>query len=85
MTEVEGILNSRPIVSIIFDSQGDEPLTPNHLLLMRGNANLSPGLFCDNECYSRKRWAQIQYLSNQFWKRWLKEFFPNLLQWQKWL
>ena len=80
MTEVEEILNFRPIAPIIFDSQGDEPLTPYHLLLMRGNANLSPGLFGDNECYSRKGWAQIQYLSNQFWKRWLKEFFPNLLQ-----
>ena len=83
MTEVEGIFNSRPIVPIIFDFQGDEPLNPNHLLLTRGNATLSPGLFCDNECYSRKRWAQIQYLSNQFWKCSLKEFFLNLLQRQK--
>ena len=80
ITEVERILNSWPIVPIFFDSQGDEPLTPNHLLLMRGNANSSPRLFSDNECYSRKRWAQIQYLSNRFWKRWLKEFFPNLLR-----
>ena len=46
MTEVEGILNSRPLVPIMFDdSTQNEPLTPNHLLLLRGTANLPPGLF----------------------------------------
>ena len=35
MTEVEGILNSRPHVPIIFDdSTQNEPLTPSHLLLL---------------------------------------------------
>ena len=37
ITEVEGILNSRPLVPIVIDPSADEPLTPNHLLLLRGN------------------------------------------------
>ena len=24
------------------------------------------------------RWAQVQFLANQFWRRWAKEFLPNL-------
>ena len=43
MTEVEGILNSWPLVPVLSDYLGDEPLTPSHLLLGPGNANLSPG------------------------------------------
>ena len=85
ITEVEGILNSRPLVPIMFDdSTQNEPLTPNHLLLLRGTANLPPGLFSKRDCYARRRWAQVQFLSNQFWCRWVNEFIPNLTQRQKW-
>ena len=46
MTKVEGILNSSPLVPIMFDdSTQNEPLTHNHLLLLRETANLPPGLF----------------------------------------
>ena len=85
MAEVEGILNSGPLVPITIDPQSDEPLTPNHLLLLRGNANLPPDLFDKKDCYAKNQWAQIRYLSCQFWSRWLKEFLPNLTQWQKWI
>ena len=46
--------------------------------------SIPPGLFSKNDCYVKGRWAQIQYLANQFWKRWMDEFVPNLLQRQKW-
>ena len=84
MTEVEAILNSRPLVPVMYDDKGQEPLTPNHLLLFKGNPNLPPDLFDKKHCYTRRRWAQIQYMSNQFWCRWIKEFLPNLSQRQKW-
>ena len=67
MTEVEGILNSRPLVSLMLHDSEEEPLTPNHLLLLRGNLNLSPGTFDINNCYTRRSWAQVQFLANQFW------------------
>ena len=64
MTEVEAILNSRPLVPVMYDDKGQEPLTPNHLLLFKGNPNLPPGLFDKKHCYMHRRWAQIQYMSN---------------------
>ena len=76
MTEVESIINSRPLVPVSFSDTTQEPLTPNHLLLLGGNPNLPPGIFTESDCYSRRRWAQIQYLANQFWRRWINEFYP---------
>ena len=84
MAEVEGIINSRPLVPVTMDSKNDEPLTPNHLLLLHGNPNLPPGLFEKGDCYGKRRWAQVQYLAEQFWSRWIGEFLPNLTLRQKW-
>ena len=83
MAEVEAIINFRPLVSVSFTDTSLEPLAPNHLLLLQGNPNLPPSLFFSEDCYSRRRWAQIQFLANQFGRRWMDEFVPNLLERQK--
>ena len=74
---------NEPLVPVTFDPE-DEPLTPNHLLLSRGSANLPPGLFDKRDSYARRRWAQTQYLANKFWRRRVKEFLPNIAYRQKW-
>ena len=51
MTEVEWILNSRPLVPVVINPQSDVSLTPNHLLQLRGNANTPPGPFDKKDCY----------------------------------
>ena len=56
----------------------------SHSLFDLSNTNLPPGLFSSEDCYSGRRWAQIQFLANQFWRRWMDKFVPNLLQRQKW-
>ncbi|XP_072037120.1 uncharacterized protein [Amphiura filiformis] len=40
--EVESIINSRPLTLVSGDAQDLEPLTPNHLLLLKTHQNLSP-------------------------------------------
>ena len=84
MAEAESIINSRPLVPVSFEPGTEEPLTPNHLLLLRSNPNLPPGLFEKRDCYARRRWAQAQYITNQFWHRWVREFLPNIIHRQKW-
>ena len=60
-------------------------LTPSDFnLAVLWYISIPPGLFSKNDCYVKRRWALIQYLANQFWKRWMDEFVPNLLQRQKW-
>ncbi len=82
--EVESIVNSRPLTKVSSDSRDLEPLTPNHLLLLRREPALPPGTFVKDDLYSRKRWRQIQYLTNIFWKRWVREYLPGLQERQKW-
>ena len=85
MCEVESIMNGRPITTVSNDPQDPEPLTPNHLLLLRSVPPMPPGLFQREDLLSRRRWRQVQYLSDIFWKRWSKEYLPLLQRMQKWL
>ena len=81
---VESIVNGRPITKLSDDPKDPLPLTPNHLLLLRASPSLPPGAFVKQDVY-RRRWRQVQYLSDVFWARWLKEYLPALQQRQKWL
>ena len=84
MCEVEAVINGRPITKVSEDSRDLEALSPNHLLLLRQGAVLPPGLFQREDNYSRRRWRQIQYLADKFWKRWSREYIPLLQRRQKW-
>ena len=84
MCEVEAIINGRPIRKVSEDSRDFEALSPNHLLLLGQGAVLPPGLFQREDNYFRRRWRQIQYLADQFWKRRSREYIPLLQRRQKW-
>ncbi|XP_006821687.1 uncharacterized protein LOC102801951 [Saccoglossus kowalevskii] len=85
LCEVESIINGRPISTVSEDPNDLEALTPNHLLLLQSYQNLPPGVFDRNDIYARRRWRQVQYLADMFWKRWLREYLPLLQERQKWL
>ena len=84
MCEVEAIINGRPITEVSDDPKDPEPLTPNHLLLLRSGPTLPPGRFGKEDSYSRRRWKQVQYLADIFWRRWILEYLPTLQERKKW-
>lgn len=84
MCEVESIVNGRPITKVSDDAKDLNTLTPNHLLLLRAGATIPPGVFSKHDNYSCRRWRQVQYLSNVFWRRWTREYLPSLEQRQRW-
>ena len=84
MCEVEAILNSRPLTKISDDPSDLQALTPNHLLLLRAGPSFPPGTFSREDQYTNKRWKQVQYLSDVFWKRWTREYLPMLQERMKW-
>lgn len=87
MCEAASIVNSRPLTTQnLNDPTSNEPITPNHLLTLKSQVILPPpGEFLRNDVYSRKRWRRVQFLANQFWDRWRKEYISNLQSRQKWI
>ncbi len=84
--ETMAIINSRPLsVEHLHDPTGPEPLTPNHILTMKSSVILPPpGKFSNEDLYLRKRWRRVQFLANEFWQRWKREYLLNLQQRKKW-
>jgi hypothetical protein len=85
--EAMAIVNSRPLsVDNLADPHGPSPISPNHLLTMKSKVILPPpGKFESNDIYARKRWRQVQYLADQFWSRWKREYILQLQERQKWM
>ncbi|XP_031425669.1 uncharacterized protein LOC116220856 [Clupea harengus] len=82
--EVEAILNNRPLCTVSSDPHDLEPLTPNHILLLKAKPILPPGTFLKSDIYARRRWKQVQYMAGLFWQRWTKEYLLLLQERQKW-
>lgn len=84
--EAMSIVNSRPLtVDNLSDPNSLEPITPNHFLTMKSTIALPPpGKFTREDLYARKRWRHVQYLAEQFWSRWRKEYLSNISVRQRW-
>ena len=82
---VESIINGRPPTVVSDDPNDLDALTPNHLLLPGSQFLLPLGLFDREDLYVRRRWRQIQYFADVFWRRWTKEYIPILQGRSKWL
>ena len=76
--EIESIMNSRPLTYISTSCGQVEPLTPGHLLFLRAGTGSVPGEFSEADSLSRRRWRQVQYLAQQFWTRWRREYLRSL-------
>lgn len=85
MWEVAAIINSRPLTVEALNDHTLEPLSPNQLLTMKSKVILAPpGDFQKTDLYTIKRWRRIQYIANEFWNRWRKEYLQSLQPRQKW-
>ena len=84
--EVAAVVNTRPLsLEHVTDPDHPEPLTPNHLLTGKSKIILPPpGEFSQGDAYSVKRWRCVQFLADQFWQRWRREYLQYLQQRNKW-
>ena len=85
MAEVVAIVNARPISALPSDPDDPRPLSPAMLLTMKTRpAGPSPGQFLQPDLYVRRRWRRVQYLADQFWTRWRREYLQSLQRRPKW-
>ena len=84
LTEVEAIVNSRPLTPVSDDATDLEALTPNHFIMGRASTLLPTCLTYDDNVTPRKRWEQVQSITQQFWDRWRREYLPTLTIRNKW-
>ena len=84
MFEVSNLINSRPI--------GHKPgnvieygtyLCPNDFILGRNNNHAPEGMFDIKSDYS-KRLKFVQDIINNFWKRWIRDYWHTLIIRKKW-
>ena len=78
-----GIINARPLTKLSDGSNDLSPLTPNLLLLLRGENNVPPGVFSQSDTL-RKRWRHVQHLADQLWCKWRRTYLPELQRRVKW-
>lgn len=85
MAEVAAIVNSRPLTTVPSDTEEAQPLSPSMLLTAKERPlNPPPGDFVPEDLYARRRWRRTQYLADQFWTRWRREYLQNLQRRPKW-
>ena len=90
MTEVSNLVNERPIGVKPNSNTHPAYLSPNSLFLGRCSEKISSGPFDSSDMYTedpkawRSRFKLVQLITDQFWKNWVRFYFPSLLVRHKW-
>ena len=84
LTEIESLINGRPLIPVSDDVKVMEALTPNYFLLGGSNLNVNISISQDNVRNFRTKWKSIQDMLSVFWKGWIAEHLPLLVQRKKW-
>ena len=90
LAEAAQLINERPIGVKPNEKVDSEYLSPNSLLLGRNSDRICSGPFIpSNVIWSdpssfKSRFLLVQAITEQFWRNWMKLFFPSLVVRQRW-
>lgn len=84
LIQIEGILNSRPLVQLTDDPFDYEALSPGHFLVGRELTAVAEPLYGDLKESSLSRYQLIQKRMQHFWQRWSNEYVTGLQKRGKW-
>ncbi|EZA46809.1 hypothetical protein X777_01595, partial [Ooceraea biroi] len=84
ISQIEFVLNSRPLCAITEDPDDLETLTPAHFLI-GGPMTLIPEPPLQDVPTSRlSRWQLLRQMIDRFWRRWSTEYLQRLQARNKW-
>lgn len=83
-TQIEALLNSRPLTAMSADPSDLEVLTPGHFLIGEPLKSLAEPIIEESNLSKLSRWQRLMALRQHFWTRWSKEYLVNLQQRKKW-
>lgn len=84
LTQIEAVLNSRPMSPLSSDPTDFTPLTPGHFLIGRP-LTAPPSDDITGDSTSRlSRYHRVEQLRQHFWKRWSTEYVSELQRRTKW-
>lgn len=83
-SQIEAILNSRPLSPMSTDPNDLGPLTPGHFLVGRPLTSLPAPDLQDANPNRLHRYARIEQARQHFWARWSREYICELQQRSKW-
>lgn len=84
LTQIEAVLNSRPLTALSSDPSDYLPLTPAHFLIGRPLTAPPCEDFTRMEISRLARYDRVEKLRQHFWKRWSSEYVSELQGRIKW-
>ena len=84
LTQIEAILNSRPLCPMSTDVNDLMPLTPGHSLIGQPLTAIPQPLYTEINTNRLSNYEYLQHLVQNFWSRWKKEYLLQLQQRNKW-
>ncbi|XP_063389660.1 uncharacterized protein LOC134675379 [Cydia fagiglandana] len=84
LTQVEALLNSRPLTPLSTDPNDLTALTPGHFLTTEPLSVVPEEDLSDVRVSPLQRWKLLQKMHQDFWKKWSKEYMHTLQQRMKW-
>lgn len=84
LTQIEGILNSRPLTPLTADLTETDVLTPGHFLIGRSMSSLPQEDVLNIPPNRLNVYQHLQQMLQHFWKRWSKDYLQTLQQRNKW-
>lgn len=84
LTQIEAVLNSRPLTPLSSDPNDMDVLTPSHFLIGKSIISLPDPSVLDVPTNRLSRFQFLQSLQQHFWSRWAKEYICELQNRVKW-
>ncbi|GFX08923.1 integrase catalytic domain-containing protein [Trichonephila clavipes] len=84
VTQIEAVLNSRPLSPLSSVPNDLNPLTPGHFLTNSAISSFSEPYTASDSLSYHSRWKLIEFLQNKFWNHWSTEYLTHLQTRAKW-